>query len=312
MAQARNRAKPPRLVTRAVDFKSTQDHGDGRTLEGYAAVFDSPTEIDSWEGTFTEVLARGAFKRTLNARTPVLQFDHGHDARTGSVPIGAFTDLSEDEVGLRVQARLFDNPVVEPIRQAIEGGAISGMSFRFRVVRDQWTNADGKKLDGEDLLDALWSSTDPAELTRTIKEVELFEAGPVVFPAYEATSVGVRNMLEKIDGMTSSERRQLIAALSGDVTPERDDVVEDDPVRALLDERALNLSDAQESLLQSLLNDLAVGDAAVDPIVDALVAADEALDEALMVLAEILGVDNPDPDPDLAADEADEGGSADD
>lgn len=192
----------PRLCSRAVSFRSTEQargEGDGRTLEGYAAVFDTPTEINGWEGTFTEVIARGAFRKTLRERTPVLQFDHGRDARTGSVPIGAIQDIREDDTGLFVSARLFDNPVVEPIRQAIEGGAIDGMSFRFEVLRDEWRDADDKIVKREDLADRLWSNTDPAALTRTIKEVKLFEAGPVVFPAYEATSVGVRSILATLD-----------------------------------------------------------------------------------------------------------------
>jgi hypothetical protein len=34
-------------------------------------------------------------------------------------------------------------------------------------------------------------------LTRTIKEVKLMEAGPVVFPAYPQTSVGVRSLTDE-------------------------------------------------------------------------------------------------------------------
>lgn len=196
--------QPPRLVSRAVDFRAVEasddEQGDGRTLEGYAAVFDTPTEINSWEGAFTEKIARGAFRKTLRERTPVLQFDHGRDWRTGSVPIGTFESLSEDDTGLHVLARLFDNPVVEPIRQAIEGRAITGMSFRFEVIRDEWRDTEtGKTIKpGPDLWDALWDNDDPSKIERTIKEVKLFEAGPVVFPAYEATSVGVRDMLDRL------------------------------------------------------------------------------------------------------------------
>ena len=195
------RSQPPRLVSRAVDFRATDDteQNDGRTLEGYAAVFDAPTEINSWEGVFTETIAKGAFRKTLRERTPVLQFDHGRDARTGSVPIGSFENLSEDDTGLAVRARLFDNPVVEPIRQAIEGHAITGMSFRFEIMREEWRDKDGKTIKpGPDLWDALWENEDPADITRTIKEVKLFEAGPVVFPAYEQTSVGVRDVLNRL------------------------------------------------------------------------------------------------------------------
>jgi HK97 family phage major capsid protein/HK97 family phage prohead protease len=201
-------AKANNFCTRAVEFRaadaSAESGGDGRTMEGYAAVFDTPTEINSWEGKFTEEIARGAFKKTLGERKPVLQFDHGHDARTGTIPIGAFQELREDDEGLYCQARLFDNPVVEPIRQAIEGGAITGMSFRFKVNRDEWRDNAGKLVRGEDLGRLLYEPGDRGPLKRTIKEVQLFEAGPVVFPAYDQTSVGVRSLSDE-------EREQLVA-----------------------------------------------------------------------------------------------------
>lgn len=184
--------KPSKFCTRAVEFRA-ESTGDGFTLEGYAAVFDTPTRIDSWEGQFDEQISRGAFKRTIGARKPVLQFDHGHDARTGTVPIGAIEELREDERGLFVRARLFDNPVVEPIRQAIAGGAIDGMSFRFRVNDEAWQRRTGDV----DL--------------RVVREVELYELGPVVFPAYDATSVGMRSMLANLD---SDDVARLLRALA--------------------------------------------------------------------------------------------------
>lgn len=208
------RKPPPKLVLRAVDFRAADEEteGDGRTLEGYAAVFDTPTQINSWEGTFSEKIQKGAFRKTLKERTPVLQFDHGRDHRTGTVPIGAFDKIVEDDHGLSVLARLFDNPVVEPIRQAIEGRAITGMSFRFEIVRDEWRDTEtGKTIKpGPDLWDALWDNDDPAKIERTIKEVKLFEAGPVVFPAYAETSVGVRDLL---DNLTAEDRRRVLDAV---------------------------------------------------------------------------------------------------
>lgn len=180
---------PKALLTRAATFTRADDtDGDGFTLEGYAAVFDTPTRIDSWEGTFDEVIAPGAFAKTIRERKPVLQFDHGHDIATGSVPIGAIEDLREDSHGLYVRARLHDNARVEPIRQAIASGAIDGMSFRFRVTREEWDESGDTPL-------------------RTIREVELFELGPVVFPAYAATSVGVRSLLA---GLEPAERTALV------------------------------------------------------------------------------------------------------
>ena len=162
-------------LTRSVSFELERGtNGDGLTLTGYAAMFDTPTRIDSWEGKFDEQISRGAFRKTLRERMPVLQFDHGHDSRTGSVPIGAISALKEDKQGLHVTARLHDNDLVKPIRDAIESGAIDGMSFRFQVVKDEWDESGDVPL-------------------RTIKEVRLMELGPVVFPAYASTSVGVRS-----------------------------------------------------------------------------------------------------------------------
>lgn len=171
---------------------------DGLTLEGYAAVFDSPTRIDSWEGNFDEVIERGAFAKTIGERMPVMQFDHGRDVATGSVPIGAIESIREDDTGLFVRARLHDNARVEPIRQAIASGAIDGMSFRFRVNRESWADKD-----------------QPIP-TRTIREVDLFEVGPVVFPAYASTSVGVRSLLADLD---TDERTQLVREIADEIAP---------------------------------------------------------------------------------------------
>jgi HK97 family phage prohead protease len=188
---------PKNNVCRAARFELAEDSDEGFTLEGYAAVFDTPTRIDSWEGQFDEQLSRGAFSKTINERKPVLQFDHGKDVATGSVPIGAIEQLREDERGLFVRARLHDNTRVEPIRQAIASGAIDGMSFRFRVLREDWDESGDVPM-------------------RIIREVELYELGPVVFPAYEATTVGVRSLLANLD---DNERADLVARLAEELAP---------------------------------------------------------------------------------------------
>lgn len=191
-------AKIQRLCYRGFEFEAVQG-GDGRTLEGYAAVFDTPTRINSYEGIFDERIARGAFAKSIAERKPVLQFDHGRDARTGSVPIGSLQEIREDDKGLFVKARLFDNQAVEPIRQAIEGGAIDGMSFRFKVNQERWTDQTGMPVRDAEVNDLLRDPDERGPLAREVREVELYEAGPVVFPAYTATSVGVRSMLLGLD-----------------------------------------------------------------------------------------------------------------
>lgn len=235
------------VVSRTADFSPSSEGGDGRTLEGYAAVFGAPTRISSpFEGTFDETVAPGAFKKTLREnRPPVCQWNHGSDPRVGQVPIAAVQDMREDDHGLYVKARMFPNDVVEPIRQAIEAQAVTGMSFKFKVNRDSWTDARGNDVDPEELDSLLFAGrsadADRLPLQRIIREVRLFEAGPVLNPAYEATSVGVRSMSE----VTEADRESILAQYratmersgasdgdnDGDDTLEFDHFATDVPVR---------------------------------------------------------------------------------
>jgi len=178
-------------LVRSAPFQLERDdgeHGDGLTLRGHGAVFNEWTTIDSWEGKFQERIAPGAFRKTLkeSGHRVRLQFDHGQHPLVGSLPIGAIRQLTEDERGLFVEARLADNWLIQPVREAIENGSIDGMSFRFSVVNDRWEK----------------QNTDMPE--RTITEVKLHELGPVVFPAYETTDVGVRS-LELARSLTSAD-----------------------------------------------------------------------------------------------------------
>ncbi|MEU2181238.1 HK97 family phage prohead protease [Streptomyces thermolilacinus] len=166
--------------------------GDGRSLSGYAAVFGQDTEIDSWEGHFVETIRKGAFRKTIRESVPVMQFDHGRHPLIGSLPIGQITDLREDDQGLYVEARVTDNWLMQPVRDAIAEGSVNGMSFRFEVVREEWRDVNGKLVRPEEVLDLLWMPGDRGPLRRELIEVRMRELGPVVFPAYAGTSVSVR------------------------------------------------------------------------------------------------------------------------
>jgi uncharacterized protein len=181
-------------LVRFREFRAAKSD-DGLTLDGYAAVFDEWTTIEDAVGVFRERIAPGAFKRTLGMRMPVLQFDHGSHPLIGSIPLGRISSISEDGHGLRVKARLSDNWLIEPVRDAIRDGAITGMSFRFRVVADTWERSRSDNME-----------------ERTIEEIELYEVGPVVFPAYEATSVGVRSR-QALTALQDPEVRSEIARI---------------------------------------------------------------------------------------------------
>lgn len=196
------------------EFRAADD-GDGLTVTGYIAKFGERTVIQDWLGEYTEEIKRGAFARTLAERGPAkikMQFNHGHDPAFGALPIGVWTDLREDRKGLWGEGRIHDTWHTIPIRAAIESGALDGQSFKFKVIGETMRKADK-----------------PGDLDhRTLTEVALFEAGPVVHPAYEATTVGLRSQaldLWRSHGVTVppvvatlSETREAVAPV-GDTDP---------------------------------------------------------------------------------------------
>lgn len=204
MTTTADRAAPPREdLCRSAPFtliRATDEGTDGLTIDGYGAVTNSVTVIDSWEGSFEETIAPGAFKKSLRERSPKMQFDHGQHPLLGSLPLGRWLTAEEDDRGLHLIGRLTDNWLVTPFRDAIRDGGVEGMSFRFSVVREVWTDKDGKQLRPDELSELLWCGVgDRGPLRRTLREVKVSEAGPVVWPAYEDTTVGVRAKTVVID-----------------------------------------------------------------------------------------------------------------
>lgn len=199
----------------AFDLERAAADDDGLTLEGYAAVFNSPTRIVDWRGEYDEVIAPGAFRRTINAGTPILMFDHGQHPVLGSMPIGGIRDLREDKRGLFVRARLFDNWMTAPLADAIRDGAVDGMSFRFTVVKEE-SDTTGK-----------------VEL-RTIREVKLHELGPVVFPAYKDTSVALRSLSRVLPDLVTALGTPEGLVRSAQDTPDGPAGTDDPPARALV------------------------------------------------------------------------------
>lgn len=200
-------------LVRSVPFelvRDAADPGDGLTFRGYAAVFNQPTAIDSWEGRFTEQVAPGAFKKTLREQTPVFQFDHGQHPMVGSMPLGVITEAREDDKGVFVEARLHDNWMIQPVRDAIASGAVKGMSYRFEVVRDRWS-LDGKELRGVDEIRRAISATSGPMPDRTVLELKSREMGPVVFPAYAGTSATVRSMTIDLSRPLDDDDRRTLA-----------------------------------------------------------------------------------------------------
>lgn len=175
---------PPDGEIRTVpfDLASAEVNGDGLTFEGYAAVYNTPTRIAGWDEDFDEQVAPGAFRSVSGGNYPVLMFEHGRHPLIGTMPLGRITDARDDPAGLWISARLIDNWLIQPVRDAVAAGALDGMSFRFTVD-------DG----GE-----TWMNRSGDVPLRTLTSLTVPELGPVVFPAYEPTTASVRSVLDRL------------------------------------------------------------------------------------------------------------------
>lgn len=159
------------------EVKAVSDDG---LFTGYASVFE---ELDSYR----DVVKQGAFVKSLadwaakNRKVPIL-WQHN-----GAAPIGVYTEIREDSVGLYVEGRL--NLDVQQGREAyalLKQGALSGISIGYSVVRDE---------------------TDSKSGVRRLFEVKLYEASLVTFPAADSARVQNVKSIEEMQTLSDCEER---------------------------------------------------------------------------------------------------------
>jgi HK97 family phage prohead protease len=179
------------------------DTGDGMTFGGYAARYNSP----SLPLPFTEVIAPGAFDRTLKSKNDIRAYIN-HDERLilGSTRAKTLRLESRDD-GLYSEIDLPDTSYARDLSVSIQRGDVRTMSFGFSTVKDSWSDANN----------------------RTLVEVRLHEVSAVSgVAAYASTTASVRN-LQLIAKRTATDIEALsdaIAALeAGEMSNDQADVL---------------------------------------------------------------------------------------
>lgn len=158
----------------------------GERFYGHAAVFDSRTAIGNpLKWGFYEEIKSGAFSKTLGESDPRMLIDHNPSFVVSRVSAGTLL-LFQDKEGLAVDSALdTELSYVADLKANLRNKNITGMSFGFMVVKDEWKTEKVSTNDGND-----------AEVeVRIIHEVKLIEVSAVTFPAYEATDAGLRAAL---------------------------------------------------------------------------------------------------------------------
>lgn len=211
-----------RGIADGIDLRADTDV-DGTTMYGHFTPFDTWSEIESWyEGRFLERTVKGAFRKTIreNRDQVKVQFDHGFDFNVGDALLGPIDVLREEDEGPYYEVPLLDTDYnrdrILPMLQGrlMDGtsrGSVLGASYRFRVVKEEWVRAPKA------------SDANPEALPeRTIREVRLFEFGPVVYPAFPTATAKVRSLtdhfLERQRDIRSAQRPHLLVPADPTVT----------------------------------------------------------------------------------------------
>lgn len=168
------------MATKTRDFcfelKALNEDG---TFEGYGSVFGVKDSYD-------EIVAPGAFAESLNQQKssgtlPAMLWQH-----RSAEPIGVYTSMVEDHLGLKVSGQL----ALATVRGAeayalLKMKAISGLSIGFNTREDSFDRVTG---------------------IRTLKKVDLWEVSLVTFPANESARVQGVKSIEQIESLRDAER----------------------------------------------------------------------------------------------------------
>nr|WP_136252870.1 HK97 family phage prohead protease [Ningiella ruwaisensis] len=140
--------------------KSISDSGE---FEGYGSVFGV-------KDSYSDIVVKGAFQKSLDkwkskSGFPAMLWQHKMDE-----PIGIYTEMSEDEVGLKLKGRLLidDDPLAKRAHAHLKAGSITGLSIGYSLNEYDY---DSEK-------DAF-----------ILKDIDLWEVSLVTFPANEEARI---------------------------------------------------------------------------------------------------------------------------
>jgi HK97 family phage prohead protease len=158
----------------AAQLKAASESG---VIEGYGSVFGVRDSYD-------DIVAPGAFARTLaeaklSGRMPAMLWQHRPDE-----PIGAWTEMREDDTGLFVKGQLADTQRGREALELVKLGALSGLSIGFVTKSYSYEKSTG---------------------ITTLTDVDLWEVSPVTFPANAEARISAVKQIEGISNIRDAE-----------------------------------------------------------------------------------------------------------
>lgn len=172
------------FVPASVQPVRLQERSDGQSplIVGYGAVFYRAGQEGTQYWLYDNIVERidnRAFDRAIKEDDIRALKNHDPNLLLGRSNAGTMR-LSVDEIGLRYEITPPSTQTGKDTIEEIKRGDLTGSSFSFVIPEggDDWSEqktAEGAKIH-----------------IRTLRELQVFDVGPVTFPAYSATTTGVR------------------------------------------------------------------------------------------------------------------------
>ncbi len=160
-----------------------EDGQKGNIIEGHAAIYNKKTAIGPTDNPwFYEIIERGAFD---GCDFDDVLFSANHNwmdqvplARSRRNNSKSTLQIKLDEIGLYIRAELDveRNADALSVYSAVDRGDMTGMSFIFRVAKEQWEDMDK-----------------PVPTRRILKVAKVREVSAVNYPAYLDTDISARS-----------------------------------------------------------------------------------------------------------------------
>lgn len=189
------------LERRTLEHEPVEVRAEGKELVayGYAYRFN---RLSQNLGGFVEMITPGAGKKSIGESDIRALFNHDPNKVLGRNRAGTLT-LEEDDQGGAYEIRLPDNTVGRDLATSLEREDITGSSFGFRLVADDW------------------DETDEGFPLRKLEQFSIRDVGPVTFPAYTDADSSLRSLAESRDLdldtlLEAAANNSLAAHLAGD------------------------------------------------------------------------------------------------
>lgn len=173
-----------RFTALPVETRAGPRGAESRTIGGYAAVFNRPSEN---LGGFVEVVDARAFNKSQGDGWPsvLARFNHEDNMLLGTTSARTLR-VAVDNVGLSYDVDVPESR--QDVLELVERRDVQKSSFAFQAYEDNWSLSEHNFPE------------------RRLLGVRLVDVAPVTLPAYADASVGLRSLAEKFEAEVEEVR----------------------------------------------------------------------------------------------------------